>query len=71
MDKKTLDTSKKQLKEITEYLKRDDLTIEEREKFELLSAKIAGVLTQEVDKMKIKKKTTIFFGMIKLMKKRV
>ena len=55
MDKKTQSTLKEQLKVITEYLKRDDLTIEEREKFELLSAKIAGVLTQEVDKMKIKK----------------
>ena len=47
MDKKTQSTLKKQLKEITEYLKRDDLTIEEREEFELLSAKIAGALTHD------------------------
>ena len=44
MDKKTQSTLKKQLKEITELLKSDGLTIEQREEFELLSAKISGSL---------------------------
>jgi hypothetical protein len=44
MDKETYDLAKKQLDEVTEHLKGDDLTIEQREELEILQAKLSGGL---------------------------